>query len=716
MSPYLMDEDDRSQDIDYIRNAIQQSGAEILTPEELSTYTQYAHEEAGEDTADTGHYANLAETIDSKTLQKLATEVINWVDWDEESREEWSIRESKGIRLLGVSDETEGGANFEGASRVVHPLLAEAIVQFQSRAIAELWPKSGPVKTVVMGDPTPDVEQQAERVENYMNYLYTQKMPGAFEETDQLLFRLPLSGSCFKKSYYDPIEDTLCSRLVEPADFIVPYHATDLKSAPRYTHRLREMRNDVLKKIEMGYYAGDKLNRPLNEDYEFPRVLDEIDSTEGKDRTQLDDDQRFTVLEMHMDYDIESLDDMNGKDDRVALPYIVTVNRDDQTVLRIQRNWNPDDEKKKKRQYFTHYKFTPGFGFYGYGLLHLIGGLGNSATGALRALLDSAQYENLQGGFKTRDAKIEGGDTPIAPGEWREVNASMEDLKNGFFPLPAKGPSTVLFQLLGYLDERAQRLASTTDSLVGDVPANMPVGTAMQNQENGTKVFAAIHGRLHEAQGREFKILAELNRDYLPEEGYPYLLAGRSARIMQSDFDDRVDVIPISDPNLVSQSHRIAQAQGVLELAEKFPDVIGKVKAVEMMLDAMRVANKDELMQPEESDGTKEKAMQLEMDKLQAEIDKLRSAADKDKAETVNKNMEGMFSAISTSERAAMQPALMDSADQLLSSGGFVDADGSPIAAQPQQLITPEPMVTNTNPQTPANPAVGINEGIETGM
>ena len=708
---YLVDEDDKSEDLQFIIDAVEQEGVGILSPEELSTYVMYAQENMGS-AEDLSHYDNLAEDMDKRTLQKMAGEIINWVDWDEESRADWSSRESKGIRLLGVSDETEGGAAFEGASKVVHPLLMEGIVQFQSRAITELWPKAGPVKTQIMGEADDEVREQSERVENYMNYLYTQKMPGAFEETDQMLFRLPLSGSCFKKCYYDPIEDTLCSRLVEPADFIVPYSAVDLRSAPRFTHRLREMRNDVLKKIKLGHYADVHLGRALNEDYEFPVVKEEIDHTEGKDRTQIDDDQRHTILEMYVDYDLEGFED----DDGIALPYIITVNRDDQSILRIQRNWNENDPLKKKRLYFTHYKFTPGFGFYGYGLLHLIGGLGNSATGALRALLDSAQYDNLQGGFKTRDAKIEGGDTPVAPGEWREVSASMDDLKQGFFPLPSKGPSNVLFSLLGYLDERAQRIASTTDAMVGDVPANMPVGTALQNQENGSKVFSAIHGRLHEAQGKEFKIIAELNRDYLPEEGYPYVMAGRSGSIMISDFDDRVDVIPVSDPNLISQSHRIAQAQGVIELAEKFPKLVNAGKAIELMLDAMRVANIDELMTPAESDGMEDKAFQLELAKLQAEIDKLTSAADKDKADTVNKSVESTFSAMSSAEKIAMQPQIVPVADDLLASSGFQDKNGAPIAAPTQQVVPEVPQQMNTNPLTPTNPGVGINTGMETGV
>ena len=351
---FLLDDDDRSQDMSFIIDAVDRHGVEVLAPDELSAYIQHAQSSANKsDDAESTHYANLADEMDIKTLRKLASEIINWVDWDESSREDWSKRESTGIKLLGVSDKVTGGADFEGSSEVVHPLLMEGIIQFQSRAISELWPKTGPVKTQVMGEADDIVEEQAERVENYMNYQYTQEMPGAFEEMDQLLFRLPLSGSCFKKCYHDPIDDVLCSRLVEPSDFIVPYSATDLKSAPRFTHRMREMKNDVLKKIELGYYSDVGLNAPLNDAYDYPEVREGIDDTEGRDRVQIDDDQRFTLLEMYVDLDLEGYESKSG----VAYPYIVTVNRDDQSILRIQRNWNETDDKKRKRMYFVAKNF-----------------------------------------------------------------------------------------------------------------------------------------------------------------------------------------------------------------------------------------------------------------------------------------------------------------------------------------------------------------------
>ena len=718
------DENDKSGDLRFLIDAVETSGAGVLTDDEMTSYIQHAQEGMiNDEDMDDSHYANIAPLIDIGNLRKLASDVCNWVTFDEETREDWSIRERKGMRLLGVSDETEGGAAFEGASRVVHPLLMEAIVQFQSRAIIELWPKSGPVKTQVLGEATPEVTAQAKRVEDYMNYLYTQEMPGAFEETDQMLFRLPLSGSCFKKCYYDPLEEVLCSRLVEPADFIVPYSAVDLQTAPRFTHRLREPHNEVLKKTVIGFYMDVNLSNPMNEDYEFPIIKEEIDATEGKTRTQIDDDNNHTNYEMYVDLLIEGFDDEDG----IARPYIITINRDEQQVLRIQRNWNIGDEKKKKRMYFTHYKFTPGFGFYGYGLLHLIGGLTNSATGALRALLDSAQYENLQGGFKSKDAKIEGGDVPIAPGEWREVQASAEELKQGFVPLPSKGPSQTLFNLLGYLDERAQRLASTTDAMVGDVPANMPVGTALQNQENGSKVFSAIHGRLHEAQAKEFKIIAELNRDWLPDEGYPYLTIGANSTIMASDFDDRVDVIPISDPNLISQAHKIAQGQGVIELAEKFPEEINRRKAVEMMLKSMRVQNLEELMTQTEASEMEQRIAQLEQDAAQADIDKKLAETEKLKAQATSENVTAQYSSLQSAQVAVSMPAVLPVADDLLLSAGYVDANGSPLAnapgIQPQAQIQPEleqnPEMFNTNtspamPAVPETPSKGLNQGIET--
>lgn len=715
--PFAADYGDENPDIDGLSSLVAELGIDGLTEDELA---QYIAGKVNDDLREIGHYDNLAEFMDDKSLQKIATEVINWVDWDEESREDWEIRESKGIKLLGVSDKTEGGAAFEGASRVVHPLLAEAIAQFHSRAITELWPPEGPVKTQVLGEITPQKVEQAERVQDYLNYLYTTEMPGAFDEEDKMLFRLPLSGSCFKKVYYDPLERVICSRLVEPADFIVPYSAVDLRTAPRFTHRLREMHNDVLKKQRAGHYRQTELGTPLNEQYDYPRVKEEIDHTEGRNRTQIDDDQRHTILEMYVDYDLEGFEDMDeaGKETGIALPYIITVDRDEQTVLRIQRNWRPDDELKRKRVYFTHYKFSPGLGFYGYGLLHLIGGLSSSATGALRSLLDAAQFANMQGGYKSRDSKIEGGDVPIAPGEWREVNSSAEELSKGFFSLPYKEPSKTLFELLGYLDERGQRFAGTTENMVGEANNSAPVGTTLALIEQGSKAFTAIHKRLHEAHSKEFKILHDLCYDYLPADGYPYQTAGMDSIVMMQDFDGRVDVVPVSDPNIISSTQRIAQAQAILDLADKYPEKVNLDKAIENMLKVMRVPDADEYM-INEPDPIEQQAQQLELEDKAADIDKK-------KAETVVKNVEGLYSAMQSAQTVATIPGVAPIADEIYLSAGGEDKNGFPIANPPtqaEQLPTRYSEQTrinidqNTSPMFPPNPqspVEGVTEGIET--
>lgn len=713
---YLIDQDNRSGDIGFIKDMVKEGGVEVLVPDELETYIKYAQQDMPDDSGG-WHYENLADNVDEASLSKIASDIINWVDWDEESRDDWAKREAKGIKLLGVSDETEGGASFEGASRVVHPLIMEGIVQFQSRAIAELWPKSGPVKAIIAGDKTPELLDKADRVEKYGNYLYTKKMPGAFEEMDQLLFRLPMSGSCFKKVYYDPISEVICSRLVEPSDFIVPYSATDLASAPRYTHRVREQKNDVLKKVKLGYYRDTRLSRPLGDEEDYPEVREQIERSQGISRNNNHEgDQRYTILECYCDYDLPGFEDTNeqGEETGIALPYIITINRDDQTVLRIQRNWKEEDIRKKKRMNFAHYKFTPGFGFYGFGLLHLIGGLGESATGSLRALLDSAQHENMQSGYVSEDCRIESNDKPIAPGEWRRTKSTAEELSKSFFPMPKSSPSGVLFNLMGYLDEKAQRLASTTDAMVGDVPASMPVGTAMQNTENGSKVFSAIHARLHEAQTKEFAITIDLIRDYIPEDGYPYALEGASGVIMYDDFSDEINVIPISDPNLVSNAHRIAQAQGILQLGKETGE-INMTVATKRMLEAMRVSGIDELMEKQENP-LQLQQLQLELDKMKVDIENKIATTDKLKSQATGEKLKSQYTAMQSAQVAVSVPPVLPVADEMLLSAGYEDNNGAPVASQPMQEQMPENQ-TNTDPRFPVqpeSPADGVNGGIET--
>lgn len=397
--------------------------------------------------------------------------------------------------------------------------------------------------------------------------------------------------------------------------------------------------------------------------------------------------------------------------------------------MRIQRNYRPSDAMKRKRIYFTHYKFSPGFGFYGFGLLHLIGGLSNAATGALRALLDAASFANQQGGFKSRDSRIKGGDTTVAPGQWLEVNSSAEELSKGFFALPYKEPSETLFKLLGYIDEAGQRFASTTENMVGDASINAPVGTTLALIEQGSKVFAAIHKRLHEAHSKEFKIVGELNFDYLPDDGYPYIWGSADRKVMQADFDGKIDIIPVSDPAIISTTQRITQAQAILDLATKYPRVVNERKAVIKMLEAMRIAGYEDLLIPESTEATAEdKGIELANNKIVAETEKL-------KVESVNKAIEGQYSSLQAAQGIVTMPQVVPVADELLLSAGYEDKNGPPLAAMPGlpdvdpitgAPVPPEqvqggenfmPGNPNTNPMTPANPlnpAVGVNAGIET--
>lgn len=545
------------------------------------------------------HYANLAEYMDDDELNIIAQKILEWKDVDEESRKDWQERERKGILLLGVSENTEGGASFDGACKVVHPLLAEACVQFQARAMEATWPADGPVKTIIVGDKDDEAAKQSERVQQYMNYQYTQQMPGAYEEQDRMLLRLPLSGSAFKKAYYDPLEGTVVTKFVNGQDFLVPYEATSLRTASRHTHIERMAQNDVRKLQKSGFFVDVDLGLPvISGDGENQETIDEIDATEGKSQDFHEDDQQHTLYECHCYYDLQGFEDVDECDCEtgIALPYVITVEKDSMRVLSIRRNWREGDAMRKKRVHFTHYRFLPGFGFYGYGFLHIIGGLSRAATGALRALLDAAQFNNLPGGFKDKDAKIPNGDVAIAPGEWRDVEASADELSKAFFRLPYEEPSRALFQLLGYLDDIGRRFAGTTESVIGDANNTGPVGTTLALIEQGLKVFSGIHKRLHIASGEEYKLVAELNFEWLPEEGYPYQLKEVSAEVFYQDFDGRVDVIPVGDPNIVTSTQRIAQAQSVLQLAERAPHLYDVRVAHRRMLESLRIQNIDEVL------------------------------------------------------------------------------------------------------------------------
>jgi hypothetical protein len=548
--------------------------------------------------------ANLAEEIDIKELQKKAAELISLYESDREARSEWEDRYKEGLKTLDPAGGMEQGEDeraTRGLSVVIHPLIAEAATQFNARAIAELYPSGGPIKTVIIGDPSEEVEAQSRRVRDYMNFQITQEMPEYFPDLDQMLFHLPLIGHTFKKVWWDANMDRQCSQFVKAEDFVVAPESKDLYTSPRYTHVIRIPKNEFNRYVQNGYYLptntsdGDPID-PSGD------VIGEI---EGVDQYGDNTDDVMTLLEMHV-YDLfdgidgDEMDDGEFEDNAVAIPYVITLDYDNETVVSVRRNWRQDDDLKKRRDWFVSYKFLPGLGFYGFGLYHMIGGLGRAATGSLRALLDSAAFSNMQGGFKLR-GRVQGGDMQINPGEFVDIDATVDDINKAIMPLPFKEPSQSLFNLLEYIVGAGQRFASTADLNVGDVNPNAPVGSTIALIEQGSKAFSAIHKRLHYAQGQEFKLLAELNADNLPDE-FKFAQEGSSSIIYRADFDDRIDIVPVSDPNIFSTAQRIAQAQAVLEMAKSAPQLHDMYAAYKRMYEAIRITNIDEILKkPEEA-------------------------------------------------------------------------------------------------------------------
>jgi len=547
---------------------------------------------------------NLAETIDEKELSRKAQELISYYENDEEARSEWKERYTQGLKTLdpdGGMDEGESERATRGLSVVVHPLIAEAATQFNAKAIAELYPSGGPIKTVIVGDPDEEIEEQGRRVREFMNWQVTNEMQEYFPDLDQLLFHLPLVGQAFKKVWWDANLDRQCSQFVKAEDFVVAPESKDLYTSPRYTHVIRMPKNDFNRYVQNGYYLPAKYG---NGDSMDPSG-DIIGEIEGVDQYDDSNDDVMTLLEMHV-YDLfdgidgENMDDDDEDDNAVAIPYVITIDYDSQAVVAVRRNWKEDDELKKRRDWFVSYKFLPGLGFYGFGLYHMIGGLGKAATGSLRALLDSAAFSNMQGGFKLR-GRVQGGDMQISPGEFVDLDSTVDDVNKAIMPLPFKEPSGSLFNLLGYMVDAGQRFASTADLNIGDVNPNAPVGSTVALIEQGSKAFSAIHKRLHYAQGQEFKLLADLNAENLPDE-FSFSQAGAAEVIYRSDFDDRIDIVPVSDPNIFSTAQRIAQAQAVLEMARSAPQFHDLYAAYKRMYEAIRIPNIDEILKkPEEA-------------------------------------------------------------------------------------------------------------------
>ena len=532
-------------------------------------------------------YGNLTETLDDEYLDEIADQVIDNFQADKDSRAEWESMFERGFDLLGLKLQP-GSDPFDGACTAVHPLLIESAVKFQSKASAELFPASGPVKANIMGKSTPEKEMQANRVQNFMNFQVTEQMPEYFDEFERMLFHLPLIGSAFKKVYYNAALKRPMSEFIPIDQFYVSYYATDLRNADRYTHLIYRSPIDMERDVRAGIYDDVELPEPNTEGLftDFTRKLDTIIGLSPSS----DNDPQYALLEQHCYLDIE--------DTGESLPYIVTVIEQSRQVLSIRRNYEQNDQNKEKRSHFVHYRFVPGFGFYGLGLIHFLGNLTMSATAAMRSLIDAGQFANLPGGFKAKGLRMVGDNDPISPGEFKEVEATGMDLSKAIIPLPYKEPSSTLFQMLNFVSAAGQRFADSTEQVVSDAASYGPVGTTMALLEASSKFFSAIHKRVHKSQKDEFRILAKIDYDYLPEE-YPYDVPFEDRSIFKSDFDGRVDIIPVSDPNIPSNAHRMMMANMALQMAQQSPPGMFNMEALNRtILQAANMPNLETILPP----------------------------------------------------------------------------------------------------------------------
>ena len=571
------------------------AGAEVIQNADGSATVQSieAMIEEAESQAPMEHEANLAEFLDDGYMGELSSELRSSYEEDQDSRSDWEEAYTKGLDQLGIR-QIERTEPFQGASGVTHPLIAESVTQFQAQAYKELLPAGGPVQTQVLGKQDADREAQAHRVKTYMNYQIMEVMDEYDPDMDQLLFYLPLSGSTFKKVYFDESKQRSVSKFIPAQDLVVPYSASDLNTASRVTHVLRMDFNQIRKMQVAGFYRDIELQVG---DTESDEVRQKVDEIQGLSKTYTD--EVYTLLEMHVDLDLEGFEDMSpdGEPTGIQLPYIVTLDEASGDILSVRRNYDEGTELAKKRQYFVHYKFMPGLGFYGFGLIHMIGGLGRAATSILRQLIDAGTLANLPAGFKARGVKVRNDDEPLQPGEWRDIDAPGGNIRDSIIPLPYKEPSATLAQLLGALIEGGRRFVSLADEQTNNMNQETPVGTTMAMLERGMKVMSAIHKRLHYAQKTEFRILARTFADNLPQE-YPYDVAGAERTIMATDFDGRVDIIPVSDPNIFSMAQRVTLAQTQLQLAQSNPQMHNLHAAYRRMYMALEVQNIDEILPP----------------------------------------------------------------------------------------------------------------------
>jgi len=570
-------------------------GAEVLDDGQGGAIIQALAEamQGAEEEAQIPHNANLADFLEDGYLGEISSDLRASYEDDMESRSEWEETYTQGLDQLGVKYD-ERTQPFQGASGVTHPLIAESVTQFQAQAYKELLPSGGPVKTQVLGLQDVAREEQAARVKDFMNYQIMEVMEEFDPDMDQLLFYLPLSGSTFKKVYFDEAKQRAVSKFIPAQDLVVPYAASDLATASRVTHVLRMDGNEIRKMQLAGFYRDVELSA-FNHESDVRQKVDEI---QGTSRTY--SDEVYTILEMHVDLDIEGFEDMapDGEPTGVAIPYIVTLDEGSGHILSVRRNFEEGGGIAKKQQYFVHYKFMPGLGFYGFGLIHMIGGLGRAATSILRQLIDAGTLANLPAGFKARGVRVRNDDEPLQPGEWRDIDAPGGNIRDAIIPLPYKEPSATLAQLLGVLIEGGRRFVSLADQQTGDTNSAAPVGTTVAMLERGMKVMSAIHKRLHYAQRQEFRVLARIFRDNMPDDGYPYDVVGGDRMIMATDFDGRVDVIPVSDPNIFSMAQRVTLAQTQLQLAQSNPQLHNLNAAYRRMYQALEVQNIDEILPP----------------------------------------------------------------------------------------------------------------------
>jgi len=542
-----------------------------------------------------GHNENLAEQLGEGDLDIIARELSDAYDGDKESRSDWSSTYAEGLDLLGMKYD-DRTSPFPGASGVSHPLLAESVTQFQAQSYKELFPAGGPVKTQIMGATNPQIDAQSNRVKEFMNFQLTHIMEEYEPELDQMLFHLPLSGSAFRKVYFDNTLGRPVAKFVSSEDLVVPYDSTDLMTCSRITHVVKMMANDLRKFQVSGFYRDVAVGNPPDDDpSEIQQKIDELD---GKKKAYTKDDV-YTLLEIHTNLDLPGYEDANeaGEETGISLPYIVTLEENSNQILSIRRNWNETDPLKIKKQYFVHYKFLPGLGFYGFGLIHMLGGLTKTATSVLRQLIDAGTLVNLPAGFKARGLRIRDDDQPLVPGEFRDVDAPAGDLASSLMTLPYKEPSQTLFNLLGFVIDSGKSFAAVADMKLGEGNEVNPVGTTMALLERGMKVMSAIHKRMHMAQGKEFKLLAQLFAETLPPV-YPYQIVGGNQAVKAQDFDARIDVIPVSDPNIFSVTQRVTLAQQQLQLAQAAPQMHNVHEAYRRMYEAMGVQNIEAMLPP----------------------------------------------------------------------------------------------------------------------